>query len=82
VQDDSRSLQPKPQRTDSNVDRVRNLVRSDGRLGVRLIEQELIMNKETATDYCGDLEIRKFSAKTVSRILTDDQKKTSASHFI
>jgi len=37
VQDNPRSGQPKTQRTDANVDRVRTLVRSDRRLGVRVI---------------------------------------------
>jgi hypothetical protein len=40
VQDDPRSGQPKTQRTDANVDRVRTLVRSDQRLGVRVIAEE------------------------------------------
>jgi len=43
VQDDPRSGQPKTQRTNANVDRVRNLVRS----GVRVIAEELNMNSET-----------------------------------
>jgi hypothetical protein len=47
VQDDPRSGQPKTQRTDANVDRVRTLVRSDRRLGVRVIAEELNMNRET-----------------------------------
>jgi hypothetical protein len=40
VQDDPRSRQPKPQRTDANVDRVLKLVCSDRRLRVRLIAEE------------------------------------------
>jgi len=36
VQDDTRSGQPKMQRTDANVDRVRTLVRSDRKVGVRV----------------------------------------------
>jgi DNA-binding NarL/FixJ family response regulator len=47
VKDDPRRWQPKTQRTDRNVDRVRNLVRSDQGLGVRVIAEELNMNKET-----------------------------------
>jgi hypothetical protein len=47
VQDDPRSGQPQTQRTDENVDRVRTLVRSDRRLGVRVIAEELNMNRET-----------------------------------
>jgi len=47
VQDDPRSWQPKTQRTDANVERVLSLVRSDRRLGVRVIEEELNKNTET-----------------------------------
>ena len=46
MQDDPRSGQPKTQRTDENVDRVRTLVCSDRRLGVRVIA-ELNVNRET-----------------------------------
>jgi len=47
VQDDPRSGQPKTQRTDANVDRVRTLVCSDRRVGVREITEEMNMNRET-----------------------------------
>jgi hypothetical protein len=47
VQDDPRSGELKTQRTDANVDRVRTLVRSDQRLGVRVTVEELNMNRET-----------------------------------
>ena len=47
MQDDPRSGLPRTQRTDANVDRVQNLVRSDGRLGVRVIAEDLHMNRET-----------------------------------
>jgi hypothetical protein len=39
VQDNPRSKQPKMQRTVANVDRVRTLMRSERRLGVRLIAE-------------------------------------------
>jgi len=44
VQDDPRSGQPKTQGTDANVDRVRTLVNSNRRLGVRVIAEGLNMN--------------------------------------
>ena len=67
--------QPKTQRTDANVDRVRTLVRSDRRLSVRVITEELNMNKETVRQIVKeDLGMRKISAKMVPRILTHDQK--------
>ena len=47
VQDDARSGQPKTQRKDANVDRVRTLLCSDRRLGVKVIAEELTMNRET-----------------------------------
>jgi len=62
VQDDPRSGQPKMQRTDANVDRVRTLVRS-GRLGVRVIA-ELNMNREPVRRIVKeDMGMRKISAK-------------------
>jgi len=66
VQDDPRSGQPKTQRTDSNMDRVRTLVRSDRRLGVRVIAEELNVNRETVRQIVKeDLGMRKISAKMV-----------------
>jgi hypothetical protein len=75
VQNDPRIGQSKTQRTDSNIDRVRTVGRSDRRLGVRLMTEELDMNRETVRQIItDDVRMRKFSAKTVRRILTDDQK--------
>jgi hypothetical protein len=75
VQDDPRSGQPKTQSADANVDGVRNLVRSDRRLGVRVIAEELNTNRETVRQNVKeDLGMRKISVKMVLRILTHDQK--------
>jgi hypothetical protein len=75
VQDDPRSGQPKTQRTDANVNRVRTLARSDRRLGVRVIE-ELNMSREAVRQIVKeDLGMRKFAAKMVPGILTHDQKR-------
>ena len=76
VQDELRSGQPKTQRTDANVDRVRTLVRPDRRVGVSVIEEELNMNREAVRQIVKeDMGMRKFSAKMVPRILTHDQKR-------
>ena len=57
---------PKTQRTDANVDRVRTLVRSERKLGVRVIAEELNMNKETVRQIVKEhLGMRKISAKMV-----------------
>jgi hypothetical protein len=47
VKDDPRSGQPKTQRIDVNVGRVRTLVSTDRRVDVRVIAEELNMNRET-----------------------------------
>ena len=64
VQGDPRSRQPKTQGTDANVDRARTLVRSDRRLGVRVIAEELNLNRETMRQIVKeDLGMRKFPQK-------------------
>jgi len=76
VQDDLRIGQPETQRTDANVDRVRTLVCSDGRSAVRVIAEELNMNRETVRQIVKeDLGMRKFSANMLPRILTHEQKR-------
>ena len=75
MQDDPRSGQPKTQRTDASVDRVRTLVFSDRRLGERVIVEELNMNRETVRQILKeDLGKKKNSAKMVPRVLTHEQK--------
>jgi len=83
VQHDPRSGQPKTQRTDANVDRVRTLVRSDRRLGVRVIAEELNMNRETVRQIVKeDLGMRKISAKRGASNLDTLPERMLASHFI
>ena len=75
VQVDPRSGQLKTQRTVANVVSVRTLVCSDRRLGVRVITDEMNMNRETVRQIIKeDLEMRRFSAGFLSRILTHSQK--------
>jgi AraC-like DNA-binding protein len=75
VQNDPSSGQPITQRTDANGDRVRTLVRSDRRLGVRVIAEELNMSRETVQQIAKeDLGMRKISAKMVPQILTHYKK--------
>ena len=75
MQVDPKSGQPKTQRTDANVDTVRTLVRSNRRLGVRVIAEELDTNRQTVRHIVKeDLGMRKISTKMVPRILTHDQK--------
>lgn len=75
VHDDARSGQPKTQRTKENVERVRTLLRSDGGLSVRMMAEELNMNRETVRQILTeDLGVGKISAETGPPVLTGDQK--------
>jgi hypothetical protein len=66
VEDDPRCGQPRTQRTDANVDRARTLVPSVQRVGVRVIAEELNMNRETVRQIVKEnLEMRKISAKII-----------------
>jgi hypothetical protein len=67
VNDDPKSGQQKTQRTDANVDRVRTWVRSDRRVSVRVIAEELNMNRETVQQIVKEgLGMRKISASGFS----------------
>jgi len=75
VKDDHRSERPSTSRTEENVLRVREKVRSDRRLAVRLIADELDMNSERVWRISTeDLEMRKICAKIVPRLLNEGQK--------
>jgi hypothetical protein len=75
VQGDPRSGQPKTQRTDAKLERIRTLAHPDRRLGVRLIAEEFEMIRETVRQIImDDLGMKKISAKMALRILIDDQK--------
>jgi len=75
VEDDPRSGRPSTSRTDANVERVRQAVRDDRRMTVRLIASELGMNRDSVWKIITeDLGMRKICAKMVPKLLTDDQK--------
>jgi hypothetical protein len=59
------------------MDKVRTLVPSYRRLGVRIIAEKLNLNRETVRQIITkDLGMRTISAKMMPRILTDDQKQS------
>jgi Mn-dependent DtxR family transcriptional regulator len=47
VEDDERTGRPVTMKTDENVDKVRTLVRNDSHLSIRMIAEELNVDKET-----------------------------------
>ena len=75
VEDDHRSGRPSTSRTDENVEHGRQKARSDRRLTVTMIADELGMNSERVWRIIKeDLGMRKISAKVVPRLLNEGQK--------
>ena len=75
MEDDHRSGRPSTSRTDENVERVRQKVRSDRRLTVIMIADELGLNCERVWRFIAEgLGLRKICAKMVPRLLNEGQK--------
>ena len=75
VEDDPKSGRPCTSTTDTNIEKVRQLFRSDRRLTIRVIANELGMDKEMVRTILVDtLGMRKVCAKMVPRLLTEKQK--------
>ena len=74
-QDDQIFGRPLTSRTDSNIDRVKQLVRVDRRLTVRMISEELSIGRDTVWKILTEnLEMRKLCAKMVPKIFSEYQK--------
>lgn len=75
IEDDLRSGRPTTAKNDENVERIRLLVRSDRRLTVRLIADNLNLNHTTVHQVLtNELGMKKISAKFVPKNLTPEQK--------
>ena len=75
VEDSPRSGRPSTSRSEENIERVKRAVRSDRRLTVRIIAQELDINRDCVWRILTEeLGMRKICAKMVPRMLTEDQK--------
>ena len=75
VEDDPKSGRPCTSTTDTNIEKVRQLVRSDRRLTICVIANEVGMNKETVSTILVDtLGMRKVCVEMVPRLLTEEQK--------
>ncbi|XP_072650806.1 protein GVQW3 [Canis lupus baileyi] len=75
VRDDARSGRPVTHRTDENIQKVKDLVCSNRRLTVRMIAEELNLDKETVRLILKEnLNMRKVSAKVMSGILKEEPK--------
>ena len=75
VEDDPKSGRPYTSTTDTNIEKVRQLVRKYRRLTIRVIAKEVGMDKETFRTVLVDtLGMRKVCVKMVQRLLTEEQK--------
>ena len=67
-EDDQRSGRPVISRTDSNIDRVKQLVRADRRLTLRMISEELSIGRDAVWKILTEnLEMRKLCATMVQQ---------------
>ncbi|XP_006141073.1 protein GVQW3 [Tupaia chinensis] len=75
VRDDARSGRPVTHRTDENIQKVKELVCSNRQLTVRMMAEELNLDKETVRLILKEnLNMKKVSAKVISTILKDEPK--------
>ena len=75
VTDEERSGQPAKGRTEENIAKVRQIVRENLQLTVRIIEEQLKIDRETVRKILTeDLDMRKVCAKMVPKELTEEQK--------
>ena len=75
VEDDPKSGRPSTTKTADNIGKVNELVRSDRRLTVRMMAEELNINRESVRIILSEeLGMRKMCAKMVPKLLSDDQK--------
>ncbi|XP_012600481.1 protein GVQW3 [Microcebus murinus] len=75
VRDDARSGRPVTHRTDENIQKVKDLVCSNRQLTVRMMAEELNLDKETVRLILKEnLNMRKVSAKVMSGILNYEPK--------
>ncbi|UYV70425.1 hypothetical protein LAZ67_7002954 [Cordylochernes scorpioides] len=75
VADEPRSGRPTTSRTDENVDRVLEVLRTDRRLSIQQITDTLHMSTFVVHGIVTeDLQMRKVCAKLVPKVLTQDQK--------
>jgi len=77
VEDERRSGRACTSNTDENVTNVRDLMRSDRRLTVKMINSVLNLNRQTVHEILTlELGMQKICAKLVPKILANEQKET------
>ena len=80
VEDEERSRRPSTSKTQANVERVSEMIRSNSRLTIREISEDLNISYGSVQNILTtDGNMRRVSAKFVSRVLTIEQKQQSLS---
>jgi len=80
VEDDTKSGRPSSSRNKDNVVRIRDMIREDHTVTVRMLADALHINKSTCHQILReDLGERKLNARLVPHALTQDQKQVRAS---
>lgn len=75
VEDDPRPGAPSVARTDHNIARVRECLQADRRVTIRMLADQVGINKETIRQILHEnLGMRKLCAKMVPKVLTPEQK--------
>ena len=83
VENEPRTGRPSTSQTDDKVQRVREVLNSDGRLSARMIADRIGIDTMTVhTIITENLAMRKICAELVPKVLTDDQKKTASQRFL
>ena len=76
VTEEERSGRPATSRTEKNIAKVRQIVRRNRRVTVRIMVEQANIDKETVRKILTEcLDMRKVCAKMVPRELTEEQKK-------
>lgn len=74
VEDDARPGRPSTSKTAENIEKIGNLVRTDRRLTIRMISENIGIDKECVRQILHDtFEMKKVCAKMVPKNLTLDQ---------
>ena len=73
VEDDPKSGRPSTTKTADNISKVNEFVQSDRRLAVRMMAEELDINRESVRTILLELHMRKVP-KIVPKLLSDNQK--------
>jgi len=75
VDDDPRSGRPSTSKTDDNVAKVCEVIRSNRRLTIREVAEEVSISKTVCHEILTEnLDMHRIAAKFVPHLLTDDQK--------